>query len=290
MELTKLTDVEFKKMAMLVYDRTGIHLPESKITLLSNRIRKRLRELKLDGYMDYYKLLNDPKRCDEELPNFLSAITTNETYFFRNEHLWKFIQDTWIPEMVEKKSKKTKTIRVWSAASSTGEEAYTMALCLREGLPNPAQWRVNVIGSDISPKVLEQAKQAIYGDYAVSKISKTLLLKWFEKKEDQYKLKQDVRKWVSFESHNLRDPFPNAHFDLVFLRNVLMYFDTPMKRKVLQNVIQAVTPGGYMVVGDVDPIRNHKELADVVKMDYSGPNLYQKPVNTSQRAAIAAGK
>ncbi|RME37476.1 MAG: protein-glutamate O-methyltransferase CheR, partial [Planctomycetota bacterium] len=179
MELKKLTLPEFKRMAALIYERTGIHLPETKLTLLSNRLRKRLKALNLSSYSDYYKLLCDPKSCEDELPHFLSAVTTNETYFFRNERLWKYIRETWIPELVKRKDGKAKTVRVWSAACSTGEEAYTMAICLHEDLCTKGPWRVTIIGSDISPRVLEHAKNARYNDYAVGEVSPAMRRKWF---------------------------------------------------------------------------------------------------------------
>lgn len=277
-ELVKLTAKEFKNITALVYDQTGIHLPESKLTLLSNRLRRRLRSLKLETFQEYYDLLRDPKKCQDELPDFLSAVTTNETYFFRNDNLWKFFRETWIPQMVkERKQSAKKSLRIWSAASSSGEEAYTAAICLREHLTNFASWNVAVVGSDISDRVLEQARAAEYNDYAVAKISKSQMTKWFTANEQTYQLKPEIRKIVSFQFHNLRDRFPGGAFDLIFLRNVLMYFDTPMKQKVLDTVTEALVPGGYLFVGDVDPLRNTPELNETLKVDYIGPNLYRKP-------------
>ncbi len=290
MELQKLTPIEFSKMAKLIYERTGIHLPDTKMTLLSNRLRRRLRALELASFRDYHRLLCDPAKCDEELPHFLSAITTNETYFFRNENLWKFFRGRWIPEIVERwKLKRPKSIRIWSAASSSGEEAYTAAICLREDLPDFNAWNVTVVGSDISQRVLNGAGTGEYNSYAVAKMPKFLLNKWFDHKNGVYVIKPELRKMVTFQFHNLRDPNPNAPFDLVFLRNVLMYFDLAMKRRVLVNVSKALVPGGYLVVGDVDPIRNTAELNEALKLDYNGPNLYRKPEPCKTAAAATVG-
>ena len=282
MEIQKLTSQQFKKMAKLVYDRTGIHMPEEKISMLSNRLRRRLKALSLDSFDAYYKFLSSPKGCDEELPNFLSAVTTNETYFFRNEQLWKFVQEDLIKHWVETKTRGTKSIRIWSSASSSGEEAYTAAIVLRENLRNFDDWCITIVGSDISNKVLDKASAAIYNDYAVAKMSKAQVRRWFTKKGDDFQLVDDVRKMVRFQSHNLRDPFPNGRFDLVFLRNVLMYFDTPMKKTVIENVSNAVAPGGHMIVGDVDPIRTIAELNACMTLDYQRPGVYRKP--TGRRA------
>jgi len=288
-ELIKLTADEFKKIAKLVYDKSGIDLPESKLTLLSNRLRKRLRELKLDTFQQYHELLLNPKKYEEEMPHFLSAVTTNETYFFRNENLWKFVRQQWLTELMEEKTNKNvSTIRVWSAASSSGEEAYTTAICLREGIKDLSQWKVSVIASDISQRMLEQARQGVYSDYSVSRMDKGLLKKWFQHKDDKYHLKSEIKNLVNFQFHNLRDPFPNGQFDLIFLRNVLMYFDLDMKKKVLVTVRDALAKGGYLVVGDVDPIRNTAGLSEVLSFDYCGPNLYCKPRVTKKTALAGA--
>jgi len=279
MQLVELKKSEFAKLAKFIYEKTGIHLPETKITLLANRLRKRLRALDLESYSAYYDLLQDKRSYEEELPHFLSAVTTNETYFFRNENLWKFVQEKWIPQIVESRKGKTeKSVRVWSAASSSGEEAYTTAICLREKLADFSTWNVSIVGSDISDRVLEHARAGVYGEYAVARMPKSALSKWFTKKEDQFALKDEIRQSVRFQFHNLRDPMTPGNFDLVFLRNVLMYFDTEMKKRVLENVARAVAPGGYLVIGDVDPVRNDKTLDSILGMDHDGPNLYRKPL------------
>lgn len=282
MDLIKLTASEFKKIARLIYDRTGIHLSDAKLTLLSNRLRRRLRVLGLDGFASYYDLLLDEARCSEELPHFLSAVTTNETYFFRNERLWKFFREQWIPEIVELKKGK-KSIQIWSAASSSGEEAYTAAICLREGLLDFSSWRVSVVGSDISQDMIDRARAGVYNDYAVAKIPPGTLRKWFDKRDEHFVLKDSIRSMVSFKFHNLREPFGTSGVDLVFLRNVLMYFDMEMKKRVLVNVAGAIAPGGRLIVGDVDPIRNTPELMETLGMDACGLNLYRMPDGTETR-------
>lgn len=285
MELLKLTKSEFNQIAKLVYDRSGIYLPDTKLTLLSNRLRKRLRVLDLASFQEYHKLLLNAKACAEELPHFLSAVTTNETYFFRNEKLWTFFRKTWIPGIVEHKQE-NQSIRIWSAASSSGEEAYTAAICLLEDLPQPKTWRISIIGTDISDRVLSLAREGLYNDYAISKMPVPTLKRWFDKEGDRYRLKSELRKVVSFRAHNLRDPLPNGNFDLIFLRNVLMYFDLPMKTRALQNIQDALVRGGHLVVGDVDPIRNDAKLSATMKLEYKGPNLYYKPT-VNEMAATA---
>lgn len=276
MELQKLSVELFEKMSKLVYDRTGIDMPESKLGMLSNRLRKRLRALELDSFEEYYKLLRNSKRCEEELPNFLSAVTTNETYFFRNERLWKDMRQTLIPWMVKTRAK-TRSIRIWSAASSSGEEAYTTAISLREEVPDIDKWNITIVGTDISKNVLDKAAAAVYNDYAVNKMTPGQIKRWFDVKEGEYRLRDPVRKMVKFQFHNLRDAHPQGRFDLVFLRNVLMYFDNGMKKRVIGHVCNAVAPNGHLIVGDVDPIRTVAELSSSMPLDYKRPGLYYKP-------------
>lgn len=275
-------------MAALVYERTGIYLPDTKVSLLSNRLRKRLRVLGLDEYEAYYNLLRDPKQCEEELPHFLSAVTTNETYFFRNDALWTYIRGTWIPAIVaQMKATGKRSIRVWSAAGSSGEEAYTTAICLFETIPDIANWKVEVVGSDISERVLDKAKIGDYNDYAVSKMSAEEIAKWFDVEQGVHRVKPKLKSIVNFRFHNLRDKFPYGPFDLAFLRNVLMYFDLDMKRRVLTNVVDALVPGGHLVVGDVDPLRNVPAITQGIEIEFRTTNVYQKPER--QRVAAASG-
>jgi chemotaxis protein methyltransferase CheR len=291
MELLKLSPSEFDAITKVVYDRTGIHLPKEKLNLLSNRLRKRLKALSLDSFGAYVKLVSDGARCDEELPHFLSAITTNETYFFRNEQLWNFLGNDLVDYFVQTKTGPNKSLRLWSAACSSGEEACTAGIVLRENLPSFSTWKVTIIGSDISQRVLDKAKESLYDSYAVSRTPEDKIKRWFTVKGDKYQLRDEIRKMVRFQTHNLRDTFPSGRFDLVFLRNVLMYFDNAMKKRVLEVVTDAVVPGGHVIIGDVDPIRTVPELSAAMKCEYQRPGVYRKPggpaLTIKKRQAVA---
>lgn len=281
MELLKLTQKEFERAARIVYDKTGIHLPPEKLGLVSNRLRRRLRALELNSFADYYGVISSKRGGECELPHFISAVTTNETYFFRNDQIWQYFKGELIPHWQQARAK-TRSIRIWSAASSSGEEAYTAAIALRENLPEIDQWSVTIIGSDISPRVLDHARAAIYNDYAVSRMGGSQVQAWFDRKDDGYHLKDVIRRMVTFQYHNLRDDFPNGGFDLVFLRNVLMYFDLDMKKRVLQVVSEALAPGGCLIVGDVDPIGASIQLRRAKPLEYRRPGIYQKPGGAGQ--------
>ncbi len=136
-------------------------------------------------------------------------------------------------------------------------------------------------------RMLERARRGEYNDYAIAKVAEPLLKKWFSRTGDLYHIEPEIRKVVSFQFHNLRDPFPRASFDLAFLRSVMMYFDATMKQRVLANVTEALVPGGQLFVGDVDPIRNTAQLSDGVTLEYCGPNVYRKPERAT--ASVTAG-
>lgn len=285
MILQKLTESQFKDIAKLVYDKTGIHLEDRKLGLLSNRLRRRLKALNIDDFGEYYRYINSDKGFKEEEPHFLSAVTTNETYFFRNDQLWKFITDELVDHYVQAKKSGRKSMRVWSAASSSGEEAYTCAIVLRELLPNFSTWDVKIVGSDISNNVLDKAKAAVYNDYAVSKTSPERIKKWFTEKDGAYHLKDEIKNMVEFKFHNLRDSMAKGTYDLIFLRNVLMYFDVAMKKRVIDVVTEALAPHGRLIVGDVDPIRTISELSSHMTLDYLRPGIYGKPSITGAGSA-----
>jgi chemotaxis protein methyltransferase CheR len=276
-KLINLTIDEFRRLAALVYEKTGIHLEERKLGLLSNRLRKRLAALRMDTFEQYYQYVHSKSGFDEEQPEFLSAVTTNETYFLRNDALWKYFSDEIIPGFIAAKGGGSRTLRIWSAAGSSGEEAYTAAILLREALPDFANWNVTIIGSDISERVLTTARAGVYNDYAVSRMSPARIGRWFDKINGHYQLKHEIRRMVRFMFHNLRDPFPGGRFDLVFLRNVLMYFDLPMKKRVIDVVSDALWAGGLLIVGDVDPIGAIPELCGHVKLKCRRQGIYQKP-------------
>ncbi|MFQ5489683.1 MAG: CheR family methyltransferase [Phycisphaerae bacterium] len=277
--IIKLTDAEFKRFAELIYDRTGIYLEERKLSLLSNRLRKRLKALKLKTFAEYYDHVDRLSATDDEMSEFLSVVTTNETYFFRNDKLWETFKSELIPGFVRLKESKARSLRIWSAAASSGEEAYTAAISLLENLPDSDNWDIRIVGSDISQAVLNKAKAAVYNDYAVSKMSSGRIARWFDVQGEAFHLKPEVKKLVRFQFHNLRDKFPAGKFDLIFLRNVLMYFDTPMKLRVLEVVTAALAPGGFLIIGDVDPVSSTADLRDAMSLEKARPGMYQKPLN-----------
>ncbi|GJM26007.1 MAG: chemotaxis protein methyltransferase [Phycisphaerae bacterium] len=272
----QLTPREFKLVTGFIYERTGIYIPEEKLALVSNRLRKRLRALKLPGFMAYYDLMTKGgSEFEEEFPHFLSAVTTNETYFFRNVKLWEMVSGELLDDLLELKAKQ-KSIAVWSAACSSGAEAYSVAICLNEQRHKLRDWKLRIVGTDISSRVLDIAREGIYNEYAVSKCAPERIRTNFKQLDaDRYQLRADVRSMAEFKFHNLRDSMKEK-FDFVLLRNVMMYFDTPMKIKVVRSVAASMNPGGILYAGDVDPIRSTLDLNEFPQIEYVKPFIYRR--------------
>lgn len=254
-----LQETDFKLFQSFIYDKSGIRLQDHKKALIENRLRKRLRELNIVDYRSYYEYLTSPQGTQQELPKFLDAITTNETYFFRHEPLWKFIMTAWLPKLSV--SRPGGTITVWSAACSTGEEPYSLAMAIKETIPHYAK-RVRILASDLSQEVLMTAKQGLYRPYAVSRMPKHLLTKYFTKTEhartgeDRFLLSSEIMSMVQFRQHNLKNPAFIQNCDMILLRNVMIYFDGTTKSLVLNNAIKALTPDGYLCVGEAESLTN----------------------------------
>lgn len=284
----QLTRAEFKKMQELVYRHAGISIGDEKVAMLSNRLRKRLRVLRFSSFKEYCDLVASGGSDHEEFSHFLSAVSTNETYFFRNEQLWDYVGTGLVEYLCAVKQGSTpRRAAIWSAASSTGAEAYTLLIVLKEKLPDFSKWRIQICGTDISHQVLETARKGVYAEYAVRNLCDRRRRRYFthNEQDNTYELASDIRRMVDFSFHNLRDPFKRSYFDVVFLRNVMMYFDYDMKRKVLENVLTAMRPGALLITGDVDPLRDGSDLRERSGLEPVRSNTYRKPTTAARSAA-----
>ncbi len=280
--LQSLEKREFDLFRDFIYKECGISLAETKVALLSNRLRKRIRALSLGSYEDYYNLLTrGGKEAEEEMGYFLSAVTTNETYFFRNDNLWQFVSQELLEYLKEAFPNRSGNPEwnFWSAASSSGEEAYTLAIVLREAIPSYDTKKLKIIGTDISQRVLEKAKTAHYDDYSVQKMTPEIRKKYFDQDKESglWVVKPLIQNAVEFYFHNLRDRFKGPKFHVVFLRNVMMYFDLEMKFRVLKEIKEVMHPGGVLILGDVDPLRQGGGLKDQVALEFWKPTIYRIP-------------
>jgi chemotaxis protein methyltransferase CheR len=263
---------EFELFRDLIYQKAGIRLKDSRKFLVATRLRKRMDAHGLNCYYQYYKLLTKAPDGRNEMQKFINALTTNETYFFRHPEQFNCLTGVLIPEILGRKPAAS-AVRIWSAACASGEEAYSIAIQMRENRTTPASSAFEIIGSDINLDMIERANAATYNAYATSKMNPVLLERYFIRELDHevYHLCQGVRKMVRFVQANLLDPFPFGQFDVIFCRNVLIYFDQETRERVLSNLHGSLKPGGYLITGYAESIMNSGH-----PFKYLKPTLYQK--------------
>ena len=249
-----ITARQFKQFSDLVYDECGINLHDGKKQLLQARLSKRLRSTGITSVDAYLKAIDDDEK---ELLNFLDAISTNHTYFFREKHHFEYLMDG--------------HYNIWCAASSSGEEPYSIAIdCLEKG------FRPVILATDISNDVLEKGKNAIYPVERVKNVPPSILRKYFQKgqgKFDKYiRVKDEVRKMVTFQRFNLlTDLSPSQEFDVVLCRNVLIYFDNKTKTKVISRLYDVLKWQGLLIIGGAESLNNI-----IHRYKYISPSIYRK--------------
>lgn len=247
--------MQFRRFSDLVYRRSGIHLSEGKRSLLQARLSKRLRAVGIDSVEDYFGRLETDER---EVVAFLDAISTNHTYFFRESRHFQMLQED--------------HRCVWCAACSSGEEPYSIAIhCLEKG------FRPSILATDISTKVLAVAEKGIYDAEKAKQVPSDLLRKYFQRGVGTWggriRVKQDIQRMVAFKRLNLlTDPLPEGRFDVIFCRNVLIYFDRTVKEEVVNKLHQALRPSGYFIVGGAESLNNLRH-----PYRYIAPSIYMKP-------------
>lgn len=254
----QVTDRELEKYAALIYERTGIRVSPQKKTLLSNRLRRRLRQTGIDNFRDYLAYLRELSPHHAEWDAFLQEITTHETYLFRDEAQWDWFRNKYLPECAAaaRSDNNPRCLRMWSAACSTGDEPMTIAACIAACLPNHEQWKVRILGTDIGIGALEQAKAAVFGERAMRLVPEDYRRRYFTKAKDAniWQAKPALTRMIALRQHNLLKPLAERSFDLVFLKNVLIYFDGASKRTVVDNVKAAIRPGGLLVAGAAEGV------------------------------------
>ena len=266
----EMTNKEFEKMRALIYDLSGIYFTETKKYLLESRISKRISANNLNSFTDYIDLLkSNPNRV--ELDSLFNAITINETYFFRVPQQFDALENVILPEIANLKLKTNNpTIRIWSTATSTGEEAYTIAIIVLEKLrPIYPQIKFEIIGTDINSSVLEIARKGIYKEYDIRNVPESLLQKYFIKSNLNYQLIDEVKQMVSFRQLNLYDSnalYSLAPCDVVFCANVLIYFDIPSKQKVVSDLYNLMTKGAYLFIGYSESLHGISKVFKLVHL------------------------
>jgi chemotaxis protein methyltransferase CheR len=272
-----MRDNEFEFIRSLVYERTRINLGSDKRELVAARLGKRLRATRSTSMGEYCRILNAPG-SEEELARLIDVISTHHTFFFREQEHFDFVLVHVVPEMLaRRKTEHWPTLRAWSAACSSGEECYSLAIILEEGLRG-TDWPWHIEGTDVSEAVLEQAGAAIYNEEAVGRIPRHLGREHFQrgigKQAGNYRVKEGLRSRVAFHQHNLLGgaaPF-SEQFHIIFCRNVMIYFDKPTQEELVKRLTLQLLPGGYLFVGHSESLTAIRHSLTSVK-----PAIYRRP-------------
>jgi chemotaxis protein methyltransferase CheR len=271
----ELTEEEFERFRGLIYRVAGIRIPATKRIMVTNRLRRRLRATGIGTFSAYYAHLTSPPG-GVEMPMFLDAITTNETYFFRDPHHFAWLGETFLPELARQARLRAreKSLRIWSAASATGEELYSIALKVRAERAMLAGWQVTLLGTDISRAALDGARAGSYDARALRLVPPDDRPTYFDHDPatGRWTLKPEVRAMTTWRLHNLLHPLKEEPFDCIFLKNVLIYFDPGSKQAVVRNLLGSLAKGGYLVVGPTEGV--YDLLGSLVKHKTW---LYQRP-------------
>jgi chemotaxis protein methyltransferase CheR len=273
-----MRDSEFDFIRNLVYERSRINLSPDKRQLVTARLGKRLRAMNVPTIGDYCRLLQAPG-ADDELTNLIDAISTNHTFFFREAAHFDYLREIVIPEMMARApSERWSRFRVWSAACSSGEEPYSIAITLAEALPH-YPWHVDA--SDISRRILARAAAAIYTRETVSRLPREVLRNHFQRgfgpQDGNYRLKRSLRERVTFHHLNLLESeLPTRElFHVIFCRNVMIYFDRPTQDELVGRLANRLLPGGYLFVGHSESLTQMRHTLTPVR-----PAVYRKPLNS----------
>ena len=260
-----ISDADFEKMKSLIYEKSGIHFSENNRPILESRLKERLKAANLESIADYYKLIT---REEDEWKILLDSVTTNLTRFFRNTAHMQAFEYYIIPEIVEyKKKKNDKTIKLWSAGCSTGEEPYSLAMIMDDILP--PGFSASVTASDLSLKSLMTAKTGFYPESRMGGVPDKYLSKYFEKSSGGYQVVENIKKMIKFDYHNLKFDSGLKGLDIVFCRNVLIYFDEAAQESVVNRFYDSLSNHSYLIIGHSESLFGMKTKFKFHKTDWA---------------------
>ncbi|HEY8965435.1 MAG TPA: protein-glutamate O-methyltransferase CheR [Candidatus Methylacidiphilales bacterium] len=276
--LMSLSDQEYERIRKLVYEYSRIDLGPNKRELVTARLGKRLRATKIESFSAYISYL-DSRAGEEELTHLIDAISTNHTFFFREIKHFEFMENTVLPWAAAEASKTgKKQFRVWSAASSSGEEPYSIAIQLTDHFKRNPGWSWKIEATDISTKILAQAREGVYAEERLRDVRPDWMKTYFQRGIDEwtgyYRVREEVRQAVNFTHLNLLQPkYPFTEpFQLIWCRNVMIYFDRPTQEQLVAKLSEMLVPGGYLFIGHSESLTGIKHGLKALR-----PAIYQKP-------------
>lgn len=250
-----LSDKDFDFIRNLVYRSAGIHLKDSKRALVTNRLRKRLIALGLGSFDQYCSLLRKPGALDAELPEILDSITTNETYFFREGKHFDFLNKIVFPECCEKRAK---LLTVWCAGCSTGQEPYTIAIAALEHMAAAkSRFSISILATDICAPALAEAREGLFPERKMRGVTPGIALRYFDKSPEGFALKKEARNLVRFQRLNIVSEKPQSKFDVIFCRNVMIYFDMESQARAVANLHSCLNKDGILLIGHAESLYRH---------------------------------
>jgi chemotaxis protein methyltransferase CheR len=265
-----LNDIDFDRYRDLIYKECGINFTGTNRSILEGRLKERLRNKPGVTLASYFSLISRDK---EELKAFLDSVTTNLTRFFRNQAHFDALEHHVIPELLRlKKAAGSSTIKIWSAGCSTGEEPYSIAMLLSAILPQP--WKFEIVASDISLKCLMTGKEGFYADNRIDGVPANYLLKYFDKVSGGYKVKAELMSKIRFDYHNLQNDSGQRNLDLVFCRNVIIYFDEVTQAKVVNRFWDSMASKSFLFIGHSESLFGMDTKFEFVKTQWT--TLYRK--------------
>jgi chemotaxis protein methyltransferase CheR len=279
----RLSDSQFDQLREFLYQRAGLHFGDAKRFLLESRLQKRLKEMGQTDPAAYLAHVTSPGRGAAELRNLLDIVTTHETSFFRNRPQLDAFQKHVLRTLLDQRSRRNqRVLRIWSAACSSGEEPYTLAMMLIESMGEELKrWQVSILGTDIAQNVLEKARVGEYGRYSFRSTPAYFATKYFEAKgRDTFCIRDEVRRLVEFQALNFADEARMRMmrgFDVIFCRNALIYFDLETKRRFVAQFTRCLNDGGFFFVGHSESLHG---VSDTFKLiHFPGALAYQKPLS-----------
>jgi chemotaxis protein methyltransferase CheR len=276
-----LPDDVFRLLREFIHGYCGIYFDDGSKFLLERRLTRRLEQRQLRSFEEYYHFLRYDRKREEELSVLVDNLTTNETYFFRESPQLRAFSEEILPELRETLTDR-KVLRIWSAGCSTGEEPYTIAILLFESGDWWRDWQVEILGSDINQRVLHTARKGVYKKSAHRVTSPGMLAKYFiEEEKGNYRIADRVRELVSFSYLNLLDPYKTSlisNMDVIFCRNVIIYFDKEAKKKVIESFYEKLREGGYLLLGHSESLINISNAFALRTL--KNDMVYEKPVRT----------
>jgi chemotaxis protein methyltransferase CheR len=279
----QLSESEMKLLQTLIYQECGMHFDSRRAHFLQDRLYRRLRECRMDSFYSYYRLLIS-KEGKDELAKLLENLTVNETSFFRNKAQMDLFHKHILDGLFRRKQEqRTYSLRIWSAGCSTGQEPYTIAMLVADALsyhvlrnPSgydpilprpliPVPWKVEILASDISYSALRAAQEGLYSEHQMSTVDYSYRLRHFDKVGERYAVKKALRETVHFDFHNLKTEYLPQRNDVIFCRNVMMYFDEAEQKRLVEKFYRCLNPGGYLLVGHAESLLG---LTDKFNMIY----------------------